>query len=203
MSLFQYTEELKQSIATCNLTTRNLEPALLDEGLKEILQRIRKTKEEKKKVIFIGNGGSASIAGHMAVDFWKRGGIKAITFNDASLLTCVSNDFCYEMVFSKPLEQFAEEGDLLFAISSSGKSLNIINAVQTALEMGCFTVTLSGFSPENPLRKCGDRNLYVPHKEYGIVEMAHHVLLHYLIDEYLMQETKMMQSTRKLEAALS
>ncbi len=74
-----------------------------------------------KKVILIGNGGSAAIASHQAVDLWKNGGIRATAFNDTSLLTCVGNDFGYEHVFAKPIEQFADKGDLLIAVSNSGK----------------------------------------------------------------------------------
>ena len=55
-------------------------------------------------MIFIGNGGSAAIASHQAVDYWKNGGMRAIAFNDASLLTCISNDFGYPQVFEKPIE---------------------------------------------------------------------------------------------------
>ena len=84
------------------------------------------------KLIFIGNGASAAISSHMAVDFWKNGGIRALAFNDSSLLTCISNDYGYKHVFEKPIEMFVEPHDILFAISSSGRSKNILRAVKKA-----------------------------------------------------------------------
>ena len=62
-----------------------------------------------KKIIFIGNGASAAISSHMATDYWKNGHMRAIAFNDASLLTCISNDCGYENVFGKSLEMFADD----------------------------------------------------------------------------------------------
>jgi D-sedoheptulose 7-phosphate isomerase len=134
------------------------------------------------KVIIIGNGGSASIANHMAVDLWKNAGVKALSFSDSALLTCVSNDFGYQYVFSKPIEMFAKKGDLLVAISSSGKSANILEGVDAAKSKGCRVVTMSGFKPDNALRSRGDLNFYVSSHAYGFVEIAHLTLCHYLID---------------------
>jgi D-sedoheptulose 7-phosphate isomerase len=134
------------------------------------------------KVIFIGNGGSAAIASHQAVDYWKNGGMRAMAFNDSSLLTCISNDFGYAHVFAKPVEMFAEPGDILVAISSSGRSENILLAVQAARRKGCKVITMSGFSPETPLRLLGDVNFYVPSDSYGYVEIAHLALCHCILD---------------------
>lgn len=143
------------------------------------------------KIFFIGNGGSAAIASHMSIDFWKNGGIKAIAFNDSSLLTCISNDFGYKYVFEKPLEMFADKGDILFAISSSGKSENIIRGVEVSLKKGCRVITLSGFSGDNPLRRMGDINFYVPSEKYGPVEVIHQYICHYILDTIL-------QATREI-----
>jgi D-sedoheptulose 7-phosphate isomerase len=135
-----------------------------------------------KKIMLIGNGGSASIASHIAVDIWKNGGVKAISFNDSSLLTCISNDLGFENVFSAPIEMFAEKGDVLIAISSSGNSKNILNGCKTAAKMGCKVITMSGFSADNKLKKLGDLNFFVPFTGYGYVETAHTVLCHVLVD---------------------
>ena len=86
--------------------------------------------DQGKKVIMIGNGGSAAIASHLSTDLWKNGGIRAMAFNDTSLLTCAANDFGYSEVFAQPTLRFADPGDLLIAISSSGKSPNILNGVE-------------------------------------------------------------------------
>lgn len=137
---------------------------------------------EGENLFFIGNGGSAAIASHMSIDFWKNGGIKAAAFNDSSLLTCVSNDFGYKHVFEKPLEMFANSGDVLFAISSSGKSENILKGVEVARSKGCNIITLSGFNDGNPLRTAGDLNFYAPSNKYGPVEVAHQYICHWILD---------------------
>lgn len=135
-----------------------------------------------KKIIFIGNGGSAAISSHMAVDFWKNGGMKAISFNDGPQLTCIGNDYGYKHVFEKPLEMFADSGDVLIAISSSGRSENILLGVKAAGLKGCRTITLSGFDENNPLSSMGEFNFYVPSKSYGPVEVIHHSICHCIID---------------------
>lgn len=134
------------------------------------------------KLIFIGNGGSAAIASHMAIDYWKNGGIPALCFNDGAQLSCLSNDYGYEAVFAKPIQFFARPRDVLVAISSSGQSPNILQGVEAAIRIGCKVITLSGFSPLNPLRKLGDLNIYCASYEYGFVELAHQLVLHMVLD---------------------
>ncbi len=133
-------------------------------------------------VMFVGNGGSAGIAGHMATDFSKVGGVRAITFNDASSLTCLGNDLGYDQVFAQPVTMHGRAGDLLVAISSSGRSANILNAAKAAGAKGCKVLTLTGFAADNPLRALGDVNLYVPASTYGFVEITHLALLHAVLD---------------------
>ena len=132
--------------------------------------------------MFIGNGASASISSHMAIDFWKNAGIKATAFNDPALLTCLSNDYGYERVFAEPIKMFSDKGDILIAISSSGASVNILRAVEAARSKGVKVITLTGFSKNNPLRKSGDMNFYIPADRYSHVEIMHHSICHYLLD---------------------
>ena len=160
----------------------------LFQGIEDSCRLVKSVADKKKKVLFIGNGGSAAIASHMAIDFWKNGGIKASAFNDSSLLTCLSNDCGYEQVFAKPIETFAEEGDLLIAISSSGNSPNILNGVQVAREKGLKVITLSGFKPDNKLLSLGDINFFVPSLEYGPVEVLHQFICHYILDILLKEK---------------
>ena len=134
------------------------------------------------KLLFIGNGASAAISSHIAVDFWKNAGIQAYAFNDSSLLTCISNDYGYKHVFEKPIEMFTEEKDILIAISSSGKSENILYGVSAAKGKGVKVLTLSGFDKDNPLRRLGDINFYVPSSSYGHVEVLHTSICHCLVD---------------------
>jgi D-sedoheptulose 7-phosphate isomerase len=135
------------------------------------------------KTIIIGNGGSAAIASHVAIDLSKNAGVRAMAFNDPSALTCLANDYGFEHVFSKQIEYHASAKDVLIAISSSGKSEDILRAVQAARTIGCAIITFSGFYYDNPLRKLGDMNFYVPADRYGYVELSHMVWLHAIIDE--------------------
>ena len=138
-----------------------------------------------RKIMFIGNGGSAAISSHMATDFWKRGGLRAVAFNDSSLITCIGNDYGYRSVFEKPIGMFADKGDILVAISSSGRSENILLGVQAARAKGCGVVTLSGFDGNNPLSRMGDINFHVPSTAYGPVEVIHHSICHCILDTIL------------------
>ena len=152
------------------------------EKLEEIAKAILEVSRDKKKLIVIGNGGSAAMASHVAVDFIKAGGIRAINFNEADLITCLANDYGHENWMSKAIEFYADSNDLVILISSSGKSPNILNAAIQSKNMGLTLVTLSGFEQENPLRQLGDINLWVDSKSYNIVEMTHHIWLLAVLD---------------------
>ncbi len=134
------------------------------------------------KVMIVGNGGSAAIAGHLAIDLVRNGGVAAMTFNEAPSLTCMGNDFGYEEIFSRQLAIHASAGDLLIAISSSGRSLNILNAVEEGRKQRCRVITLSGFESDNPLRQLGDLNFYIASAHYGRVELSHMALCHAFLD---------------------
>lgn len=147
-----------------------------------VTQEMRSAHQRGNKIIFVGNGGSSGIASHMAIDFAKNGKLRATALNDAAALTCLGNDLGYDKVFSEQISMQARTGDILVAISSSGRSPNILNAVRAARASGCRVVTLSGFSPDNPLRSLGDYNLFVASGEYGFVEVAHLALIHAILD---------------------
>ena len=134
------------------------------------------------KLLFVGNGASAAISSHMATDFWKTGGMRALAFNDPAGLTCIGNDYGYPHLFEKPVEMFTDPGDVLVAISSSGRSENILRAVRAMLGRGGLVLTLSGFAPDNPLRALGQGNFHVPVQSYGLVEVLHHSICHCLLD---------------------
>ncbi len=147
---------------------------------------LRQVQLSGNKVILVGNGGSAAMASHVAVDLTKSAGVRAINFNEADLLTCFANDYGYEKWVAKALEFYADPGDLAILISSSGASQNMVNGAQQAVDMGLGVMSLSGFSPENPLRQLGDLNLWVASDSYNIVEMTHHVWLLAIVD-YLIE----------------
>jgi D-sedoheptulose 7-phosphate isomerase len=98
------------------------------------------------------------------------------------MLTCVGNDLGFEQVFAKQIELYARPGDLLIAISSSGRSANILNAVNAARAGKCTIVTFSGFAANNPLRSLGDLNFYLPSDRYGFVEIGHLTICHAILD---------------------
>ena len=143
---------------------------------------IRDAANNSGKIIIIGNGGSASIASHVVVDLTKAANIRAINFNEASLLTCFSNDYGYERWAEKAIEFYADKEDLIILISSSGQSKNIINCAIKAKEMGLPIITLSGFMKNNPLKEVGNVNLWVDSKIYNIVEMTHQIWLLSVVD---------------------
>ena len=180
-----YYQDLLNTIQTVKVADKKGNSLDFYKGIERAAELVIDHREAGHKLIFIGNGASASISSHMSTDFWKNGGIKAVAFNDPSLLTCVSNDFGYKHVFEKPVEMFADKGDILFAISSSGKSENILRAVQSAKLRGCKIITLSGFKRHNPLSLLGDFNFYVPSGSYGPVEIIHHSICHCILDVIL------------------
>jgi len=152
------------------------------EAYERTLRLALEATERGGKLMLIGNGGSAGIASHMAIDFTKNGGMPAMCFNDGAALTCLGNDFGYEEVFAQQLRAHARKGDVLFAISSSGASENILRAVAVARACGCAVITLSGFKADNPLRALGEVNFHVGLSDYGLVEVAHTAMIHAVVD---------------------
>ena len=178
-----FLEDLKRLGQITVVTDRAGSSIKLENAFGAALREFEESCESGHKIIFIGNGGSAAIASHMSIDYWKAGGLTAMAFNDSSLLTCLGNDLGYERVFSEPIRQFAKKGDCLVAISSGGRSPNILRGAEAGRLSGCRVLTLSGFLPDNPLRRLGDLNFYVPSQSYGIVEVSHLSLLHSILDE--------------------
>ncbi|MDD5069501.1 MAG: SIS domain-containing protein [Candidatus Omnitrophica bacterium] len=185
MTIKNYWQTLSDVLSLISFSDDSGKEKDIDSFLSEIVEIITPLVASSKKVIFIGNGGSASIASHMAIDFWKNAKIKAVCFNDPAQLTCLANDYGSHQLFSQPLSVFGDKGDVLFAISSSGKSENILNAVAIAKEKGLVTISLSGFSKDNPLRKLGNANIYVPSSSYGVVESLHAVICHCILDKLI------------------
>ena len=135
-----------------------------------------------KKIIFVGNGGSAAISSHCSVDLTKTAGIRSINFNEADLITCLGNDFGYDKWVEKALEFYGDKNDVLVLISSSGRSPNIINAAEKAKIMDIEVITFTGFDKNNPLRSQGTINCWVDSNIYNVVEMTHHVWLLAIVD---------------------
>lgn len=139
----------------------------------DLSNRLREFKGTKSKVIIVGNGASASIASHAATDFTQHAGIRCIALNDHNLITAFSNDYGYENWVVKALECYADEGDVVVLVSSSGRSRNIINAARYCKNRRIVLITLSGFDEDNPLRLESDLSLWAPSRRYNVVETIH------------------------------
>jgi len=135
------------------------------------------------KTLIFGNGGSAAMASHFSVDLTKNAGVRCLNFNEADLITCFSNDYGFEKWIEKTIEFYGDKGDLLILISSSGKSLNMINAANAAKKSKFSkVVTFTGFQENNPLKALGDINIWVNSRAYNFVENIHQVWLLSLVD---------------------
>jgi D-sedoheptulose 7-phosphate isomerase len=164
---------------------RAISPSVLD----AVVRMFDDTRARRRKVILVGNGGSAAIASHVAVDLTKAAGVRAVNFNEADLLTCFANDYGYEQWVEKAIEAYADEGDTAVLISSSGKSPNILNGAAAASGRGLQVATLSGFDAKNPLRGLGDVNLWVDSNSYNVVEMVHQIWLLAVVEQLITQAT--------------
>jgi D-sedoheptulose 7-phosphate isomerase len=177
-----YLDTLARATAQTEAMTASGEVLPVETAIDRAIAWAQAAHDAGNKIMIVGNGGSAGIASHTAIDLSKNANLRAVAFNDSSALTCLGNDFGYEHVFAKQIEFHGKPDDLLIAISSSGGSANILNAVSAARARNIRAVTFSGFKADNPLRTSGDLNFYVPASEYGFVEMAHQALLHALLD---------------------
>ncbi len=148
------------------------------------LDMLGTVRRNRHKVYVIGNGGSAAIASHVVNDLVNNGKLQAGVIHDAALLTCMANDYGYAHAYAHVLETQAQPGDLLVAVSSSGQSPNILNAVAALRARGGVVLTLSGFHMDNPLRTMGDLNFWLDSRDYAFVEIGHLFLLHHLTDRF-------------------
>ena len=165
----------------------------------EIVRAIELAQNNRQQVFVIGNGGSAATASHMMNDLckgtlghkgdapWPRLRVIALTDN-VSLMTAWANDTDYNHVFSEPLKNLAQRGDLLVAISASGNSPNILAAVDAAKQIGVKVIGLTGFGG-GKLAKLADISFVVPSDGYGPVEDVHMILDH-IITGYLYEKLK-------------
>lgn len=173
----QFSDVLNTALATIDKTTYEIEPAL-----EKALDVLRINRAQGGHLYIIGNGGSAGVAAHAVTDFVNVAKLRASTLHDSSLLTCMSNDYGYDNAFKRILETMLKPQDVLIAISSSGKSPNIVKAAQYVHSVGGAVITFSGFDSENPLYQSGHINFWLNSHDYGFIELGHAFLLHYVAD---------------------
>jgi phosphoheptose isomerase len=164
--------------------------AISTEAVERVCERVCSAAENGSQILVVGNGGSAAIAEHLCCD-WTKGtnctghpviSSRSLTANSA-IYSAIANDYGFEHVFDTQVEFFAKEGDVLIAISSSGNSPNVLNAVTRAKELGLFVAGFSGFNG-GKLAEMADASVYVPTHNYGIVEDAHQAVMH-IIAQYI------------------
>ncbi|MGH9150350.1 MAG: SIS domain-containing protein [Acidimicrobiales bacterium] len=151
------------------------------DGVDRLVELLAQARAAGATVFIAGNGGSAATASHWANDLAKATKrddldpfrVMSLTDN-ASLLTALANDEGYDRVFAGQLENFAEEGDVLIVLSASGRSPNLVRAVELANRLGVMTVGLLGFDG-GPLKDLLAEAVWLPTEtgEYGITESAH------------------------------
>ena len=139
------------------------------------------------QVLLIGNGGSNSIASHIAVDYIKFLSKKAMSFSDAPMITAYMNDYGVDQAYKQFIEDYDDgKKTLVILISSSGNSQNIYNATKYCVEKQINYITLTGFSEYNNVRKdFGDGaviDYWVDSESYGVVECVHQIFLHMIIN---------------------
>jgi D-sedoheptulose 7-phosphate isomerase len=157
------------------------------DDLNDIYDEFLLAKEKGRNIFFIGNGGSASTASHFASDFTigvrsKSNGFKAIALTDNNaVITAIGNDYGYENIFKEQLIKLINKDDVVFAISASGNSPNIIRALEYANEQHCMTISLTGFDG-GICKKISKINLNIPtpNGDYGPVEDFHLIVDHIL-----------------------
>lgn len=146
---------------------------------------------EGRQVFIIGNGGSAALASHLAVDFGKgcsrnrekRFRVLSLTDN-VPWMTALSNDISYEDVFVEQLRNYADKGDILLAISSSGNSKNILKALQYANQIGCETVGISGFAG-GKLKDMVKHHVLIKADHMGLIEDGQMIVGHILVYAFM------------------
>ena len=164
-----------------------LKSNLSEDKIQTIIKKIINCFDKNGKLIFCGNGGSASDSQHLAAEFigrykLDRKPLPAIALNtDTSVLTALSNDLGYAKVFERQIEALANENDILFAISTSGKSINIINAVNAAKRLKVFTICFTG-AKNNKLSDLTDISINVPAEQVNHIQEMHIMVGHFICE---------------------
>ena len=156
-----------------------------DESILRLRDSIKETNLIGGKLIFIGNGASASLSSHAATDFTKQANIKAIALNDHNLITALSNDYGYENWVSKAIEYYADSNDMVIFISVSGESINLVKGLNYALKNNLKIASLTGSKKDNTLMKKSHYALWVNSKAYNIVESIHTIWITLIIDLFV------------------
>ena len=188
---------LEGSLAALQRATHDT--ALLDVA-RNIAAAIAAALRSGNKLLIVGNGGSAADAQHIAAEIvgrykQDRPAYAAIALTtDSSALTSIANDYGFEQVFARQVEGLGQRGDVLLALSTSGKSPNILAALRSAREQRLVTVGFTGSKGEN-LRSLCDHLLIAPSDDTPVIQQIHLAVAHGICDE--IEQTMMRETLRK------
>jgi D-sedoheptulose 7-phosphate isomerase len=165
------------------------------EKVGQAIDILKRARDEDRRIFVCGNGGSASTASHFVCDMVKgasfhrdkRFRIMALT-DSLPTITAYANDVCYDCVFLEQLKNFAEPGDVVIAISGSGNSPNVLQAMEYANSIGCRTIALSGRNG-GKLGPMAELNLQASNPHMGRIEDVHMIVMH-MICYYFMDAEK-------------
>lgn len=175
-----------------------LESKLLSQKINDSIKLIILSLEQKKKILIFGNGGSAADAQHMAAEFISRYLLERISLpaialtTDTSILTSIGNDYNFDKIFSRQCESLVNEGDIIIAISTSGKSQNVILGIEEAKRKGAKIISLTGNNGDI-LNEISDICLEIPSNETPRIQEGHRILIH-IICELVESHFKNVQS---------
>ncbi len=184
-------EKIREKIEDSIKVKKDVGEFLVPEIEKAVL-KIKETLINGGKILLCGNGGSAADAQHIACEFIEkvkieRKSIPAIALNaNTSVLTAVANDESFAKIFSRQIEGIGKEGDILIAISTSGMSRNVIEAVNAAKNMGIYTIGFTG-KGGGKLKDIVDLPIIVPSDDTARIQESH-ILIGHIISEIIEEE---------------
>ncbi|WP_104697733.1 MULTISPECIES: D-sedoheptulose 7-phosphate isomerase [unclassified Helicobacter] len=155
--------------------------------IEQVAECLIETIKNGNKILICGNGGSAADSQHFAAELTgrykrERKALSAIALStDTSALTAIGNDYGYDYVFSRQVEALGRSGDVLFGISTSGNSKNILLAMQKAKELECKNIVLSG-RDGGKMKDIGDYSLIIPSNDTPRIQEMHIFIIHTLCD---------------------
>lgn len=178
--------EFKEYLDECSHNIDNMKSNLYL-AIEKSINYIKNSINSGGKIIFFGNGGSASDSQHLCAEFvgrYKkdRSPLAAISLNtDTSILTAVANDMGYEKVFERQVEALAKKEDVIFAISTSGSSKNVINAVVAGKKKGIKIIALTG-KKDSELSNLSDVSIKVPSDKVNHIQEMHIIIGHFICE---------------------
>jgi D-sedoheptulose 7-phosphate isomerase len=177
--------EIQKIINSSSKTISNLEKN--SSQIESIVLKIISTIKNGNKIILFGNGGSAADAQHIAAELIGRFQLERQSFpaialsTDSSVITSISNDYSFDLVFSRQCESLVDKNDLVIGISTSGNSKNVINGLQTAKQIGAYTIGLLGHT-DGQINKIVDTALTVDSKSTARIQEAHRTIYHVICE---------------------